>query len=129
VGGIDKGKGPAQPQTKKNKPNPNTPLTTSAPLTPSATTPPQTQKKQAQKPMTKKKKSTVIEAYLTQHKLILTPLGAQEAALCCVIAHTMDGVLASNQPYKKTEECRSAQLNTQPKCKICSGLMDTLRDK
>jgi hypothetical protein len=41
----------------------------------------------------------------------------------------MDGALASDQPYEKTEERRSAWLNTQPKRKIRSGLMDTLRDK
>jgi hypothetical protein len=129
AGGIDKGKGPAQPQTKKNKPTPNTPLATSDPLTPSATTPPQAKKKQAQKPTTKKKKPTAKEARLTQHQSIPTPSGAREAASRRVIAHTMDGALASDQPYEKTEERRSARLNTQPKRKIRSGLMDTLRDK
>jgi hypothetical protein len=41
----------------------------------------------------------------------------------------MDGELASDQPYKKTEERRSARLNTQLKRKIRRRLMDTLRDK
>jgi hypothetical protein len=129
AGGIDKGKGPAQPQTKKNKPTPKTPLATSENLTPSATTTPQAQKKQAQKPTTKKKKPTTMEACLTQHKSIPTPLGAREAASRRIIAHTMDGALTSNQPYEKTGERRSARLNTQPKRKIRHGLMDTLHDK
>jgi hypothetical protein len=55
-GGIDKGKGLAQPQLKKNKPNPKTPRTAPNNLAPSTTTPPQAKKKQAQKPTTKKKK-------------------------------------------------------------------------
>jgi hypothetical protein len=96
---------------------------------PPATTNPQAQKKQAQKPTTKKKKTTVIEAHLTKHKSIPTPSGAREAATHRVIAHTMDGELASDQPYEKTEEHHLAQLNTQPKRKICRGLMDTLHDK
>jgi hypothetical protein len=129
VGGIDKGKGPALPQMKKNKPNPKTPTTTSDNLMPPATTNPQAQKKQAQKPTIKKKKTTAIEAHLTKHKSIPTPSGAREAATCHVIAHTMDGELASDQLYEKTEERHSARLNTQPKCKIRCGLMDTLRDK
>jgi hypothetical protein len=114
---------------KKNKPTPKTPLATSDNLTPSATTTPQAQKKQAQKPMTKKKKPTTMEAHLTQHKSIPTPSGAQEVALRRIITHTMDGALTSDQPYEKTEEHRSARLNTQPKHKIRRGLMDTLRDK
>jgi hypothetical protein len=114
---------------KKNKPNPKTPAATSDNLMPPATTNPQAQKKQAQKPTTKKKKTTAIEARLTKHKLIPTPLGAREAAMHRVITHMMDGELTSDQPYEKTEERRSARLNTQPKRKIRCGLMDTLRDK
>jgi hypothetical protein len=79
--------------------------------------------------MTKKKKTTAIEAHLTKHKSIPTPLGAQEAATHCIITHTMNGELASDQPYEKTEEHCSAWLNTQLKRKIHRGLMDTLRDK
>jgi hypothetical protein len=71
----------------------------------------------------------MMKAHLTQHKLILTPLGAQEVATHHVIAHTMNGELTSDQPYEKTEECHSAWLNTQLKCKICCGLIDTLHDK
>jgi hypothetical protein len=128
-GEIDKGKGPAQPQTKKNKPNPKTPLTTSDNLTPLTTTTPQAKKNQAQMPTQKKKKTTLTEASLTKHKLILAPSGARDTASHRVIAHMMDGELASNQPYEKSEECHLARLNTQPKCKICHGLIDTLRDK
>jgi hypothetical protein len=75
-GGIDKGKGPAQTQMKKNKPTPKPPPATSDNLTPATTTTPQAKKKQAQKPTTKKKKQDAIEARLTKHKSIPTPSGA-----------------------------------------------------
>jgi hypothetical protein len=111
-----------------NKPNPKTPRAAPDNLAPSTTTPPQAQKKQAQKPTKKKKKTTSTAASPRQPTLKPLPSGAQEAALHCIIAHTMDGELASNQPYKKTEEHHSARLNTQPKCKIQCGLMDTLHN-
>jgi hypothetical protein len=69
-------------------------------------------------PTTKKKKQILMKAHLTKHKLILTPSGAQEAALCHIITHMIDGELTLNQLYEKTEECRLAWLNTELKHKI-----------
>jgi hypothetical protein len=66
---------------------------------------------QAQTPI-KKKKTTPTKASLTKHKLIPAPSGAQDAASHHVVAHTMDGELASDQPYKKIEERHLAWLNT-----------------
>jgi hypothetical protein len=94
---------------KKNKPTPKTPLATLDNITPhSTTTPPQAKKKQAQKPMTMKKKQDMMEACQTKQKLIPTPLGACNVATYCSCAHVLDEVLTSDQPYKKTEECCSA---------------------
>jgi hypothetical protein len=75
-GGFDKGKGPAQPQLKKNKPNPKTPRAAPNNLVPSTTTPPQAQKKQAQKPMKKKKKTTLTAASPRQPMPKPLPSGA-----------------------------------------------------
>jgi hypothetical protein len=93
---------------KRNKLNPKPPLATSDNLMLSSTTNPQAKKKQAQMPTIKKKKQILMKACLTKHKLILTPLGAQEVASRCIIAHMMDRELALDQPYEKTEECCSA---------------------
>jgi hypothetical protein len=68
--------------------------------------------------MTKKKKTTLTVASPKQPMPKLLPLGAQEAALCHIIAHTMDGELALDQSYEKTEEHCLAWLNTQLKHKI-----------
>jgi hypothetical protein len=128
-GGQDTSKGKTHANPKVNKPLPKTPTTPSATyITTTATTSSQAPKMQDCKKILKKKKMpSLIRKPIPM--LTTEESSACEAALHRVPTHTYQGELASDQQYKRTVDCHSSKLNTLLKCKIYSGLMDTLYDK
>jgi hypothetical protein len=128
-GGQDASKRKTHANPKVNKPPPKPPIVPSAThIMTTATTSSQALKMQDCKKISKKKKTPS----LTRKPIPMPTMeesSAREVALHRVPTHMYQGELASDQPYKRTADHRSLRLNTSLKCKIRSGLMDTLYDK
>ncbi|KAH9963355.1 hypothetical protein BGW80DRAFT_1463239 [Lactifluus volemus] len=126
--GEASGKGKSRAAPKPNKPAPKTrDAPPNPPVSTMTTAQSQAKKTQDQHPSKKKKKSSLTSKPQEPTPTTTTP-GPRQSAATHVPNRTLGRVLASDQLYEMTSDCRSSRLNTETKRRTRRGLLDKLHE-